>query len=1012
MATITTPPLAPAPAAPSRDGVGEWRAGWRVALRLARRDVRRHVGRSLLIVIMVAVPVLLLVGGNIVFSSQDLTAAERIPYAMGQTQAVATYSGGIQIPPQVEPWFGYYGQGMPKSDLATPVPGWGTDLATHAQALGALAGATAIPITEDGGYTTIGRRQIDLQVRGVDAARYSTQTQGIVRLESGRWPTSSTEAVVTKVGVFHGLPSSGTLAVTDRSGTLTTYTIVGVGEGWIAAYSLQPVDLITLPAAGALENGVAAYLIDRPTPVTWDEVKRLATYGLQVTSRQVLLNPPSREELALPDGVQSMADTAAAGQAITSAIMAIGLLLETTLLVGPAFAVSAARQRRTLALAASNGATTAQLRRTVLAQALVLGVLAALVGAVVGVLGAWAVIRWSGIYRPDTMFGPFDVPVLPVAIIVGCAVASAVIAAMIPSRGLGRLDIVAVMRGQSVSPPALVRTPIAGIVLAGLGAVGVFWAVAFTSGAERTWIDDVVPLVAMGGAIMLVIGALLLVPMVLVLAGRVARSAPVAIRMALRDAARQRGRATSTVAAILGGTALLSAILVVAASDTAYRAKTYVPQLPMGQALLSPTTAMDGSLADPRWTQNVTDIAHGIDPALQVHEIAVVDVSRTGGAMQKPSGPESPMVMPFFVAVRTGCTPAQALDMGAPIGADGPPDMSCLSLNGRGMSEGRSAILVGTVAQLVQTYTLDATAEATLRAGGLVVAGDKAVTPTWTKMPEGGWVPSGPILGQVDIVDGRVSLARGTATYGSEAGPTLSNVTTLSLAATPVPAATLNATDAGVPGPAFHGMTMVGALMTVETAKSLSLPTQTIETRIFDPRGPLSAEAGAALSQSFADSNLGWFYVERGFQPYDTVLAAIVLSFIGLIILVATLVSTALSTAETQSMMGTFAAVGATRSTRRNLAAAQAGSLGVIGALLGTLVGFVPGIALARSFTRYPTESVAYGEYTQGAPALLDPTVVIPWLQLAIPVIAVPALAALLAWLAIRKAPTVTRRLT
>lgn len=56
-------------------------------------------------------------------------------------------------------------------------------------------------------------------------------------------------------------------------------------------------------------------------------MKRLATYGLQVTSRQVILNPPSREELALPDDVQSMADQAAFGQAITSAIMAIGLLL-------------------------------------------------------------------------------------------------------------------------------------------------------------------------------------------------------------------------------------------------------------------------------------------------------------------------------------------------------------------------------------------------------------------------------------------------------------------------------------------------------------------------------------------------------------------------------------------------------------------------------------------------------------------------------------------------------------
>ena len=1012
MATITTPPLAPAPADPSRDGVGEWRAGWRVALRLARRDVRRHVGRSLLIVLMVAVPVLLLVGGNIVFSSQAVSSVERIPYAMGQTQAIAAYYGGAVVAPQVDPWAPYYGGSSTKDERAKPIPGWGTDPIANAQALGALVGATAIPIAQGNGFTVIGRRQVEVLLRGIDGGRFAAQAQGIARLESGHWPTSSTEAVVTKVGVYHGLPSSGTLTVTAAAGTVTTYTIVGVGEGWIANYDLRAADLITLPTADAQEGGEAAYLIDRPAPVTWDEVKRLATYGLQMTSRQVILNPPSREELALPDGVQMMADDAAAGQAVTSAIMAIGLLLETTLLVGPAFAVSAARQRRTLALAASNGATTAQLRRTVLAQALVLGVLAALVGAVVGVLGAWAVIWWSRTYRPDTVFGPFDVPVLPVAIIVGCAVVSAVIAAMIPSRGLGRLDIVAVMRGQSVSPPALVRTPIAGIVLAGLGAVGVFWAVAFTSGAERTWIDDVVPLVAMGGAIMLVIGALLLVPMVLVLAGRVARSAPVAIRMALRDAARQRGRATSTVAAILGGTALLSAILVVAASDTAYRAKTYVPQLPMGQALLSPTTAMDGSLADPRWTQNVTDIAHGIDQALQVREVAVVDASRTSGAVQKPSGPGSPMVMPFFVALRTGCTPAQALQMGAPTDLNSAPDTGCLSLSGMGMGDARSAILVGTVAQLVQTYTLDATAEATLRAGGMVVVGDKAVTPTWTKYPEGGWGASGPILGQVDIVDGRVSFARGTmtVTHGADGGIALTDLATLSLPATPVPAATLNATTAGMAGPSYGGMQMVGALMTLETAKSLALPVATIELMIVDPSGPLSATDEAALTSAVSDSNLGWFYVERGFQPYDTVLAAIVLSFIGLIILVATLVSTALSTAETQSMMGTFAAVGATRSTRRNLAAAQAGSLGVIGALLGTLVGFVPGIALARAYTRYPMEAMTYGEYT--APALVDPTVVIPWLQLAIPVIAVPALAALLAWLAIRKAPTVTRRLT
>ena len=108
-------------------------------------------------------------------------------------------------------------------------------------------------------------------------------------------------------------------------------------------------------------------------------------------------------------------------------------------------------------------------------------------------------------------------------------------------------------------------------------------------------------------------------------------------------------------------------------------------------------------------------------------------------------------------------------------------------------------------------------------------------------------------------------------------------------------------------------------------------------------------------------------------------------------------------------MMGTFAAVGATRMTRRNLAAAQAGSLGVVGALLGTLVGFVPGIALARATTGIASNEAGYLAEGQ-TPATVDPTVVIPWLQLAVPILLVPALAALLAWLAIRKAPTVTRR--
>ncbi len=97
----------------------------------------------------------------------------------------------------------------------------------------------------------------------------------------------------------------------------------------------------------------------------------LNEYGLRVTSAAVLRDPPTVDELPA-----DMRDSASGDASQMRLIVGLGgamLLVITALLVGPAFAVSAARQRRTLALAASNGASTPVLRRTVLAQALVLG---------------------------------------------------------------------------------------------------------------------------------------------------------------------------------------------------------------------------------------------------------------------------------------------------------------------------------------------------------------------------------------------------------------------------------------------------------------------------------------------------------------------------------------------------------------------------------------------------------------------------------------------------------------
>ena len=124
-----------------------------------------------------------------------------------------------------------------------------------------------------------------------------------------------------------------------------------------------------------------------------------------------------------------------------------------------------------------------------------------------------------------------------------------------------------------------------------------------------------------------------------------------------------------------------------------------------------------------------------------------------------------------------------------------------------------------------------------------------------------------------------------------------------------------------------------------------------------------------------------------------------------MLLLIVTLISTALALAEQQTDMGTFAAIGATRGTRRRLAGAQA---------------FVVGAhrrgprdrRRARPGHRadLPADRRRAGTRRPGDGARVDPTIVIPWLPLTAVVVGVPLVAALLSAAAIRRAPALTRR--
>jgi putative ABC transport system permease protein len=150
-------------------------------------------------------------------------------------------------------------------------------------------------------------------------------------------------------------------------------------------------------------------------------------------------------------------------------------------------------------------------------------------------------------------------------------------------------------------------------------------------------------------------------------------------------------------------------------------------------------------------------------------------------------------------------------------------------------------------------------------------------------------------------------------------------------------------------------------------------------------------------------------YVERGPQTDDeTVILQLVLAGLGaLLMLGGTLTATFLALADARPDLATLAAVGASPRTRRGVAAAYALVVGLVGAVLGAAVGFVPGLAVTRPLTVSNDYSCA-GD--AGSCGDVGPFVDVPWLLILGIVLALPLLTAAVVGLAARsRLPLVSR---
>ncbi len=139
--------------------------------------------------------------------------------------------------------------------------------------------------------------------------------------------------------------------------------------------------------------------------MTWAQVRELNQSGIVVASRDVFVHPPPADEVPAFAGAG-----AAVSRELTVGVLIGGLaLLEIVLLAGPAFAVSARRRQRQLALVAANGGTPAHVRRIVLADGVVLGLAGAVVGLTAGVVAAFAARPFVEEYLAHSRAGAYRV---------------------------------------------------------------------------------------------------------------------------------------------------------------------------------------------------------------------------------------------------------------------------------------------------------------------------------------------------------------------------------------------------------------------------------------------------------------------------------------------------------------------------------------------------------------------------------------------------------------------------
>lgn len=715
---------------------------------------------------------------------------------------------------------------------------------------------------------------------------------------------------------------------TVLDGVTSTFRVVGtfVPDDWHPDELLVAAPDDTVVAAGSLS-------LVAPE-VRWDDVVRLNEAGFLVRARAAILEDPDPSRIpfhtqgyvAHQEPTTSDADLAI----VALAIAAVVLLL--VLVVAPSHVVGVRRSTRTYALLAVTGADARTLRSIVLLGAALQGVITAGAGIALGLAVAFGIAAVA----PNALTGnpqPVLVPWTWLAALACVAVATVVAAALVPARTAARTDVVRVLAGRRGEAPGRLRTPALGLVLVSVGLGAGVWS-ALT--ADRAGV--VIALLAFVTGMLLCSGAL-----VDLTARLVAPRVGLPMRLALRDAVRHRSRSIAAITAVMAAAGALVGTAALIESHDLHAATVTVHRAQHGAVVVQRSSEGREGVID-----EVVTAVREADPGAALGTVLVPGVRLPG--------------VPHPVALGRSL---------GDVAVSPDPALQC------------PAFVDG--------------AEVTVEETDWLRDNDARCAPqsedygsTWSAsvfIDDGTWVAASGLPGAAEAA---AQLAEGTAVVRDPVALHEGGAVHLTFTRYDSEGETAQQTSAEVPGVVSPALRQTSYEAIIPPAVAEALGVEAVADGLIalpssdSTRDPIEAAARTAMSDA------GWVNVEdhRGrVGPLLTGIlsgSSVVLGFgvAGLVLL--------LLAGESRADLAVMSAVGAAPRTRRRLAAAQAGTLVVIGTVLGAILG----IAVAAAFIALSARKYDY----------VDPSwaFVVPWASVVAVMVALPAAAWVTGWVTTR----------